>query len=229
MKLSYIFFCLTLTSCVFIYNKKNLIPLNSIGAQDKSLKTDGYYYYIDSNRHYPYYKNIHGGYSRDKENEINQTLIYPIILYPDGSTKEFTSFSGMQDNLSFNYKSQCLLKDENTIKGSLEHFECYLRNRPKEKYNIFNNKARIWGNGVYKTNGHEIVYQVYTNHFGDYYLYEEKGRILNDSTFKFTSAKSYRTGKITIIDKKYNFKENKHLPNNESYIITHKNKFNSKK
>ena len=117
--------------------------------QEKSYKT------------FPYYRNVHGGYSQDFTKEYIQIRILPIILYSDGTAEKQSSISGMQDNLAFDYKTKCSLEDNNTLKSAFKHFKCLLNNRTEDNYNFINKKAEIWSQGVYKTNESEIIFQIF--------------------------------------------------------------------
>jgi len=221
----YFILILMFTSCIAIKNKKNLMNINDIGLTKNELKLNGYYYQDKSYKTYPYYKNQYGGYSQDSTKEYNQIRILPIFLDSNGSAEKQGSISGMQDNLGFNYIAKCSLEDNNTIESAFEHFECILNNRPESKLNFINKKAEIWSQGVYKVNGSEIAIQIFYNVMGDYHLYEERGNVLNDTTFILTSAIDYQDGKTFEIEKKYHFKEMNNMPKIESYILKNKNKF----
>lgn len=199
--------------------------INSIGLTANELKLNGYYYQEKSYETYPYYRNEYGGYSQDKNKKYNQIRILPIVLYPDGSANKLSSFSGMQDNSAFNYGIKCSLEDNNTIESAYEHFECYLKNRPEDNYIFINKKAEIWSQGVFKTDENKIVLQIFYNSRGNYYLYEESGKIINDTTFILNKAKDFETGKEFEINKKYMFKAMGDMPKIESYILKNKNKF----
>ena len=199
--------------------------INDIGLTNNELKLNGYYYLIKSYKTYPYYRNEYGGYSKDTTNEINQIRISPIIFDVNGSTEKQSSISGMQDNLGFNYLANCSLIDSNTVESAFTHFECLLKNHPKSKYNLINRKAKIWSQGVYKVNGNKITIHTFYNVIGNYHLYEERGIVLNDTTFVLTSAIDHQNGKKYDIDKEYHFRAMNNMPKIDSYILNHKTKF----
>jgi hypothetical protein len=192
--------------------------INDIGLSKNELNLNGYYYQEQSYKTYPYYKNEYGGYSQDSTKEYNQIRILPIVLSSNGSAEKQGSISGMQENLVFNYKTKCSLESDNTLESAIKHFECLLNNRPENKLNFINNKAEIWSQGVYKVNGNEIAIQIFYNVMGDYHLYEERGTVLNDTTFILTSAIDYQDGKTFEIEKEYHFKEMNNMPKIENYI-----------
>ena len=200
--------------------------LNTIGSNNQELKLDGYFYQLKKYETYPYYRNEYGGYQQDTTKKYSQIRILPLTLYSDGSVNSLYSFSGFQDNHAFNYRIKCSLEDNNTIENAFEHFECYLRNRPENKLFFINKKAEIWNQGIYKIEDNKITIQIFYNSIGDYYLYEENGIILNDTTFVLKKAKDYQTGKEYKIEKEYHFKKMNNMPKMESYILKNKKKFN---
>ncbi len=201
------------------------MPLDSIGVPNAQLKLNGYYYQEKSEEAYTYYRNSYGGYSQDSSKAFLQTRILPITLFKNGSVNKHGSFSGMQDNLGFEF-SQCNLTDNNTLSSAFKHFECYLTNPPKSRASFITKKAQIWGQGVFKIDGNTIVIQTFYNVMGNYNLFEERGTIVNDSVFKLTTARDYRTDQTKSIKKTYRFKAYKNMPNIESYILSHPTKFN---
>lgn len=226
MKYAFCFLAVLLcASCAVIYNKEQILDVNSIGIHNSSLRLDGYYYQELEVETYPYYRNQYNGYSQDSTKEFTQVRIVPRVLFPDGNAHSFGAFSGFQENSGFNFEYKCALFDNNTLESALDHFECYLNNLPEKYYNFMTKKSKIWGQGVFKTTGNEIVIQIFYNHMGDYYLYEERGDILNDSTFVLTTATDFHDGKSYAINKKYFFKQTDTLPVIESYINNHKKKF----
>ena len=221
----YFILILIFTSCIAIKNKKDLMDINKIGLAKNELKLNGYYYLENNHKTFPYYKNEYGGYSQDTTKGYTQIRVSSLLLYADGSAHKLGSFSGMQDNAAFEYGDICALVDSNTIESAFEHFECYLKNMPEDNYFFLNKKAEIWNQGVYKTNGDEIVLQIFYNVMGDYNLYEERGKILNDTTFTLTSAIDYQDGKTFEIEKEYRFRKMDTIAKIESYILKNKNKF----
>jgi len=201
------------------------MSLNNIG-DSKTLKKEGYYYtenYIKTN---PYYRNEYGGYSRDSTISFNQVRISTLVLKSDGSAMKLGSYSGMQDNLAYNFGIKCNLQDNNTLESAFEHFECYVSELKNKNLIFLNSKAEIWDQGIYKTENNTITIQIFYNTIGDYYLYEERGIITNDSTFVLTSATDFQTGKKYEINKVYKFKKTENFPEIDNYILKNKKKFN---
>ncbi len=215
------------TSCVVIQNKKSLISLKSIGSDNKDILLDGYYYQEKTIQKGHYYKNKYGGYSEDSI-KYDQFRIAPLLLYSDGSANILYSFSGLQENTRFDFKAECGLLNNNSTESALKHFECYFRYgyEKDNKKDFISKKSQIWNQGVYKVSGSKITLQIFYNVMGDYYLYEERGKIINDSTFLLTNATDFKTKKEYEINHLYKFRKMTDMPSIESYILNNSNKFN---
>lgn len=222
MKIYILILVFILTSCVTIYNKKKVMDINDIGLTKKELRLDGYYYQKGTAKTHPYVRDGHGGYYLDTSISYQQIRIVPCVLYSDGSVSKLGFYSGMKDNDAFNYNMKCSLLDNNTLESAFDHFECYLKNMKDKNYN---KKYSIWNQGVYKIEDGKIVLQIFYNVWGDYYLYEERGKILNDTTFVLDSAIDYQNGKTHDIHKEFHFNSMDNMPKIESYILNNKKKF----
>ena len=208
------------SSCVSIYNKEFLISRNEIGITNNEIRLDGYYYRISKIKEFNHYsldKNLKYKLDSSKFKEIIK--ISPIILYSDGSLKQMPYFTGLQKNNTLDFNELCYLNDDNTLKGALNHFECYLRNMPKEKYNFMNKNSEIWGQGIFTSNNKHIKLQIYYNRLGDFYLLEETGKVINDSTFIVEKRKSMRTKKEWIVSEKYHYRKMTQVPKFNSLIL----------
>ncbi|MFH6966597.1 hypothetical protein [Flavobacterium oncorhynchi] len=219
-----VFFLLTIVSCISIKGKKELMSLNNIGDSN-TLRKDGYYYtesYVKTN---PYYRNEYGGYVRDSTKTFYQVRISTLALKENGSAMKLGSYSGMQDNLAYNFGIKCDLPDNNTLESAFEHFQCYLTELKNKNLFFLNSKAEIWDQGIYKIENNAITIQIFYNTIGDYNLYEETGIIKNDSTFVLTNATDFQTGKKHEINKVYKFKKMKNFPDIDNYVLKNKKKF----
>ena len=201
------------------------MSLNNIG-DSKTLKKNGYYYTEKYVKTHPYYRNEYGGYSNDSTTIINQVTINTLSLSEDGSAIKLGTYSGMQNNSAYNYGIKCNLEDSNTLESAFEHFECYLKEFKNRNLKFPYSKVEIWNQGVYKIENSSITIQIFYNSLGDYNLYEEKGIIINDSTFILTNALDYQTGEKYEIEKVYKFKKMENFPKIDNYILKNKKRFN---
>jgi hypothetical protein len=218
-------FILSINSCITIHNKKFLQDLDEIGDPQKSLRLDGYYYYQYEVVNYPYDKNRYGGYSQNLKAPYNQVRIQPIVLNKNGSLEKIGSYSGLRENLTFDFKEYCYLSDENSLFSAQNHFECYIRIHPTDKSYFPHFKSEIWDQGVFHIKGNEIKLQVFYNVSGNYYLYEERGIISGDTAFTLTSATDFQDGKKHEINRTFVFKKMADVPEIPSYILKHRKKF----
>ena len=201
------------------------MSINDIGDSKNILRKDGYYYMIKEYDTNPYFINEYGGYSKDTANKFKQINISTLALYKDGSAMKLGTFSGMQDNLAFNFNIKCNLDDHNTLESAFEHFECFIKNNQDKGLNFLNAKAEIWNQGVYKIIDNEITLQIFYNSMGNYFLYEEKGKILNDSTFVLENARDFQNGKDFRINKVFVLRRDDKFPYIPNYILKNKNDF----
>ncbi len=213
------------TGCITIYNKKKIIEIKESGDKQNQLKKNGYYYRAVDVETFPYYKNSQGVYSHDSTQPYRQIRIVPLTLFADGSAIKHGSFSGFNENLAFDFRIKCGLEDYNSQEAAFAHFECYVQNIPSQKLNFINKKAEIWNQGLFQVSNDEIKIQIFYNSMGNYYLHEETGKVINDSTFLLTKAKDFQNGKETQIHQIYKFRKMGNFPTIPSYILKHKSKF----
>jgi hypothetical protein len=213
------------SSCITIYNKNKVIDLNEIGDRQNKLRKNGYYYRTSEIETFPYYKNTYGGFSQDTTKPYRQIRILPVSLYANGSTIKHGSYSGLTENAAFDFGIKCKLQDNNSLESAFAHFECYAQNLPPKKLNFINKKAEIWDQGIFQVSNDEIKIQIFYNSMGNYYLYEETGKIINDSTFTLSRAKDFETGEEISINETYKFRRMDNFPDIPNYIIKHKSKF----
>lgn len=211
-------------SCVTINNKNYLLPISELGLNQEKLQIDGYFYQVIESKAYPYYKNDYGGYSQDTSKGYQQTRIIPLILNANGTAYALGYFSGMQNNSTFNFEV-CGLFDNNSLVGAQTHFECYIQNQTKSKFNFMNKKSEIWNQGVYTIQDKKIVLQIFYNVWGDYFLYEKHGQVNEDGSIAFNYAKDYQNNTEHVINEKYFFRECLNMPEIESYILNNEAKF----
>lgn len=220
MKIYILILVFILTSCVTIYNKKKVMDINDIGLTKNELRLDGYYYQKEIFQSHPY--KLSGNVQIiDTSQTYEQIRILPCVLYSDGSVSKLGSYSGVQDINAFRYDIKCSFSGNNTFDSAMEYFECYFKNMKERN----NRKSSIWDQGVYKVDGEKITLQIFYNVWGNYYLYEERGRILNDTTFILNHAIDYQNGETYDIKEQFYFKKMDSMPKIESYIMNHKKKF----
>ena len=104
--------------CVTIRNEDKLMSVKTIGQKSNELKLNGYYFRAVTVNKAPYYRNGYGGYSEDTTKKQEQIRVIPIVLYADGSAHIYSSFSGLQENSSFNYRVKCNLEELNTLQNA---------------------------------------------------------------------------------------------------------------
>ena len=219
-KLIYFLILLLFNSCFVVKHKKNVVNIEERGDKNGQMKLDGYYYRVFEREAFPYYKNEFGGFTENKSEPYQQKLIKPIILNSNGTIRTFNYQSGLQENLDFDFEYNCGLSDLNSTKSSIEHFECKLNN-DKNKYDV-------WGKGVFKVGDSNILIQYYINWIGEYYLREQKGKILTDSTFILTEQYDYKLDTTYQINEFYKFKKFKNKPDSINFITKHPKRFGRK-
>ena len=219
-KLIGILILLLFNSCFVVKHKKDVLNVNERGDLNNKMRLDGYYYREFEKKAFTYYKNEYGGYSENKSEPYQQKLIEPIILNSNGAVRTFSYMSGLQENLVFDFGQNCGLSDLNSTKSAIKHFECQLNN-DKDRY-------EIWGKGVFKADDSNILIQYYVNWIGDYYLQEQKGNILTDSTFVLTERYDYKLDTTYQIKELYRFRKFKNKPDSTSFITKHPKRFGRK-
>ena len=169
-----------------IHNKRGLTVKKDLKITE--IKTDGYYFALDS--------------SQEKDDKF----INARILFEDGSFKDIGRISSKYTSEYFS--KRCSANPTNTYQSSKTNLECMLDNYEyffKIKTNFLNRNAQIWNWGRFEIIDGEITIQYFYNHFGDYYLTEEKGTIIGDDSFRIKSIFDYKTKKLTDVDITYLF------------------------
>ena len=207
-------------SCFVVNHKKNVLNKVERGDPNKQIKLNGYYYREFEKKAFPYYKNEYGGFSENKNEPYEQKLIEPIILNSNGTVRTFSSQSGLQENLVFDFELNCGLSDSNSTESAIEHFECKLNND--------NDRFEVWGKGVFKVNKSKVLIQYYINWIGDYYLREKKGEILTDSTFILKEKYDYKLDTTYQINETYKFRKFENKPDSTNFITKHPKRFERK-
>lgn len=96
------------------------------------------------------------------------------------------------------------------MKAQKKMLECMLGNYEyffKIKTNFLNRNAEIWNWGQFEIINGNIKVQYFYNYLGDYYLIEEKGKIINSTSFRITSVFDYKTKHNTDVDRVYSFQK----------------------
>jgi len=211
-------------SCISIRNKDLLLPFDSIGDTIK-LRKNGYYFTETFVKAHPIYTDKNGWIAMDSTKLYNQIRISSLVLYSNGSVIKTGSFSGDRDRKVFDFGIQCDLEESNTLLRAQENLECYYSKLNENNIYSADSKVSVWGNGIYRIHKNSIIIQSYYNQLGNYNLMEERGIIINDSTFLLKERIDYGSGNTLEIDKTYKFKEWKEMPYFENYILKNKEKF----
>lgn len=177
-------FCIFLVaSCVppIVHNKANFVLKETLENNGyKGLKTTGYYYSI---------------YSR-KSNEGKKGV---------GIKMKIPLNNGYVYNLKNGYGNQC--GDSVSLACEFEMSERLLRNYLEwQKAKEYTGPVALWDWGRYNIDNEKILLQSFYNQFGDYYLLEEHGEVLDSVSFKILQKKDYRTGVIEKVEEIYVFK-----------------------
>ena len=163
-----------------IHNKKHFTLLNH---QEKNikLKTVGYYYSV---------------FDRDTLTETTGGKgIYMKVLMNNNVTNH--AKNGYGDDCGRIIDLDC------EIKKSEEMLDKYQNNEYKGKRN---SNFFVWNWGKYSTVNDSIKLQWFYNKFGEYYLIEEKGVIIDSTSFKLTKATDYGDKTSWEMDRIYTFK-----------------------
>lgn len=174
---------LLIEGCIppIIHNKNHFVLKETlVNDRYKELKTTGYYYSI---------------YSR-KPNESKQGI---------GINMKIPLDNGYIYNFKNGYGNQC--GDSVSLACEFEMSERLLRNYLEwQKAKGYNGPVALWDWGRYKIENKNILIQSFYNHFGDYYLLEERGEVLDSVSFKILQKKDYRTGIMERTEEIYIFK-----------------------
>jgi hypothetical protein len=164
-----------------VHNKaKFVLKENLENNGNKGLKTTGYYYSI---------------YSR-KPNEGKKGV---------GIKMKIPLNNGYVYNFKNGYGNQC--GDSVSLACEFEMSERLLRNYLEwQKAKEYTGTVALWDWGRYNIDNKKILLQSFYNQFGDYYLLEEHGEVLDSVSFKILQKKDYRTGAIEKVEEIYVFK-----------------------
>jgi hypothetical protein len=166
--------------CSMIHNKKHFTLLNYKETNLK-IKTDGYYYSV---------------YYRDSiRNGKSGKGIYMRVLLNNNALNIFKN--GYGDDCGKVVKLEC------EIKKSEEMLNKYQEYIPTGK---LNSNFFIWNWGKYSTTNDSIKIQWFYNKFGEYYLIEEKGVIIDSTSFRLIKAYDYGDKTSWEMDRIYTFK-----------------------
>ncbi|MBU2920210.1 hypothetical protein KO504_02575 [Winogradskyella psychrotolerans] len=151
-----------------------LIPKESIGVHNRNFKLGGFYYRQKSN-----------------VNSVNDTVNYiaPLIFFKNGTVKPFDYIGNTSSTLRIKGKGKkCILKPREDFETIITFFKCFAEVvKLKEIYS------------VYSIEGDRIRIQS----FGAHFFVENRGKVLNDSTFVITKSINYGTKKV--VDKNYTY------------------------
>lgn len=168
-------------SCRMIHNKKHFTLLNH---QEKNikLKTNGYYYSVfdrDS------IKTIKGGKG-----------IYMKVLLNNNTTNNVGNGYGFQCGKIVDLECEFKMSEE-----LLNQYQNYDEYKGKRNSNTF-----VWDWGKYSTINDTIKLQWFYNKFGEYYLIEEIGVILDSTSFRLIKGIDYGDKTSWEMDRTYIYK-----------------------
>lgn len=179
-----------LQSCMPIVHNKSDFRIAKESNTSNKIDTNGYYYTISNNNNLKYR-----------------------ILFNNGLYREIGQINSKINSKYFIQK--CVIQMNDSVSSSIKNFECMINNYEyffNVNTNFLNSNAKIWNWGRFKVVDNTLIIQYFYNHFGDYYLMEENGIVLNDKTFRIIKTKDHRTNKVQETDLLYKFK--KHEINN---------------
>jgi hypothetical protein len=181
VRLSILFIVLFLTiGCSMIHNKKKFTLLNHQENNIK-LKTGGYYYSV---------------FDRDSLRTNNKGKgIYMRILLNNNAFQYFRN--GYGDDCGKIVQLDC------DINKSEQMLMSYQNNEYKGKRN---SNFFIWNWGKYSTTNDTIKMQWFYNKFGEYYLIEEIGVIIDSTSFRLINGIDYGSKTSWEMDRTYYFK-----------------------
>lgn len=171
---------LILIGCRMIHNKKEFTLLNYQEKETK-LKTNGYYYCI---------------FDRDSVQTKNGGRgIYMKVLLNDNIIHNFNN----------GYGNDC---------GKIVELDCEIKKSEEMllEYQALNHTRKrnknydVWDWGKYSTKGDTIRMQWFYNKFGEYYLVEEVGIVIDSTSFKLLRRIDYGNNTSWKMDKTYIFK-----------------------
>jgi len=177
-----LFFVFLYLSCFPIVHNYDTLTIKN--SKISNIKTDGYYF---------------SKYKLNKDYHSNKG--------------EFIRMKVLLNNGYFHYVQNGFGKecgDTISIECAIKMSEYMLDKNINEFLVDSNDQKRpvvsLWNWGKYEIKGDSIKMQWFYNRFGDYYLAEENGIVIDSTSFKLTTIKDYSTGKISTIDEIYQFK-----------------------
>lgn len=148
------------------------------------IETEGYYFNV---------------YDLDKEYHKNKGKFIKMRVFLNNGYTYFVK-NGFGD----------LCGDTISLKCAIEKSEYMLDKNINEFLKDTENQNRpivsLWNWGKYDIKKDSILIQSFYNHFGDYYLTEEKGVVIDSNSFRILNIKDYRTNQETSVDELYMFK-----------------------
>lgn len=183
-----------------IVHNKALFRVKDVGqyAKFEQMQTNGYYYSV---------------YSREPRKGKRGMGVEMKILLNNGYIYNFKN----------GYENQC--GDSVTLSCEFEMSERLLNAYLKpQKVNKNNGTIALWDWGRYDIKDGRILIQTFYNYFGDYYLLEEEGEVLDHARFKIIREKDYRTDSIKEKEEVYSFKSYdisliyKKIPKNNVFV-----------
>lgn len=145
------------------------------------IKTDGYYYSV---------YNLNESYSKYRGEAIKMRVLLN---------------NGYQHYVRNGYGDEC----GNTINldCDIEMSEYMLDKYQNSNDRDYLKTYGVWNWGKYEVWNDTIIIKYFYNRFGDYYLVEEKGIVLDSSSFKILQIKDYRTNRVEKLYEFYQFKK----------------------
>ncbi|SMP29622.1 hypothetical protein SAMN06265346_11284 [Flavobacterium hercynium] len=200
--------CMIISCNSVIHNKKDLIDPKMVASQVIPLKLNGFYYCE---------------LSRPNNENVNSKGIMTLLLYKDG----YIINDGMYFGNSANYCTS-VNNNENSFLNSISKYKSRLKLLDDVKFSSCKIKnGDIDGKGLFTIKNDTIVVQYFKaemkneqkDSFNDYFLYELRGVIINNESFRLTKLKDYRRNKEEQIDQLYKFESDENLPNRENRFL----------
>lgn len=170
-----LFFLLILFSCGPTINNKQYFSLKEDVYID-DINTKGYYYSI---------------HERGDFTEQKGKLIHMYVFLENGYFKKIKN--GYGNKCGDTVTLECEIK----MSEFMLEKELYMTNDISEMNRPI---WSVWDWGKYKISNDSITMQWFYNRFGNYYLVEQKGYIIDQQTIKINFIKDYRTNKIDFFD-----------------------------
>lgn len=181
-KVSYIFLIILLINgCTIVNNKNKFILQRNI--EISQISTDGYYYSIDD---------------RDIKTGFSGKVLNMRVLLKNGFIKEVPN--GYYEQCGRNVSLECEIKMSEKMLDEYQNYN--LKNGDKRSSNI-----NLWDWGKYNINNDSVLIQKFYNYLGNYYLIEERGKIIDNFSFILTKKIDYRTKATYVINEMYSFKK----------------------